>query len=282
MINYANCNPRLLDQLDSIVSCLKREAGIAPGQLMVIGAAARDIIHSALGHKSELRHSNDSDLGIALENWEAFSSIDNAFSRTGNTGIRYLIAHTPVDIMPFGPIEKPKGYSLPSNRKEPVSVFGFEDVFHQAGHLHLPSGLSVRIPTPSGYALLKLRAWIDRSPTGIYKDSSDLATVAYWYRTSQIIEDQLWNDAALSEPSLLSEHGFSVDFASLLLLNRDIRALLTSESWNDLKARWNRSNLDLFAHYFHVAEHSNFQASEVKTAVGLLLNALPPMGALDF
>jgi len=241
MIDFSSHDPRLLDSIGLIVDEIVRQAQVDADRLMVIGAVARDVIHSSLGHAAPLRATHDADLAIAMDDYSAFAGIDATFTRLSHTGIRYSIAGVPVDVMPFGGIEDPAGVASPSPRNEELSVFGFADVFAAAATVALPTGVDVRIPTPAGYAVLKARAWIDRSPTGEYKDAQDLATCLWWYSESEAITEMLWSTE--SETRLLESVDFQVERAAARVLGRDMRAILHPAHTSDLIERWGALDL---------------------------------------
>ncbi|GAA1316953.1 hypothetical protein ACFSWE_15945 [Leucobacter albus] len=248
VINYAQADSRLFDELTSVVDALVRETGIDPGQILVVGAGCRDIMHSALGHPFTLRGTSDTDLGIAVADWTMTKSIERSFPRTGHTGIRYIIEGMPVDIMPFGEIEDPAGISTPEPRGSEIVVFGFNDVYQNAGRLLLPTGTQIRIPSVPGYAALKLRSWIDRSPSGEDKDAKDLAIVTFWYRESQSILNRLYGTAQGIE--VLESVGLDVPLAAAQLLGADAASQLSPAGRADLIARWVETPQELLARHF--------------------------------
>lgn len=62
-----------------------------------------------------------------------------------------------------------------------MNVHGCTDAYLRADVLPLPGGLTVHLPQPPNYAVLKLHAWLDRSADHDYKDGPDLALVVHWY-----------------------------------------------------------------------------------------------------
>jgi hypothetical protein len=118
-------------------------------------------------------------------------ALATAFPRVGDTGIRFRIADIPVDLLPFGAVEHPKGAAYPPTRSETLSVWAFSEVFAAALPLPLPTGVTVRLPTVAGYAAAKLGAWLDRSSWGETKDAADLALVVHWYAESAAVQDRL-------------------------------------------------------------------------------------------
>jgi predicted nucleotidyltransferase len=184
VLNLSRSDPALLHLADVVVTeLLKKSTLLGADEVMVIGAHCRDILQSALGHKFSLRVTTDIDLGLAVANWAAYDELAGKLPATGDTGIRFQVAHATADLMPFGAVEDPPGTVTPA-RKEPISVWGFTEVFEAALPLSLPHAGTIRMPTPAGYGALKLAAWLDRSAWGEYKDASDIASVIYWYSRS--------------------------------------------------------------------------------------------------
>lgn len=251
MLNFANCDPAVLDMTSVVISDLVDRAQIDPDTVLLVGAGCRDAIHSALGHTFSLRGTTDTDIGLALTDWEMFNRIDSIYSRSGDTGIRYLIAGMIVDVMPFGGVENPVGVVTPESRRADISVFGFDDVYQKAGRISLPSGHVIRIPYPAGYAALKMRAWIDRSAYGEYKDGGDLSVIRYWYRESKEVLDALWLDEP--ESGLLGKWDYDEAVASMEILGRDVEGQLSEENWNDLRRRWGEIDRELLAERFRTS-----------------------------
>lgn len=237
MIELSNADARHVDIVDPIVRDLVDNAAIAADDLLLVGASCRDILNSALGHSFQTRATSDLDFGIALGDWDAIERVDQLYKRSGSNGIRYLIDGLPVDLMPFGGIEDPSGIARPKARGDhDLIVFGFTDVYEHALTLELPSGHQPRIPTPAGYAAIKMRACVDRLAWGESKDVGDLALVCFWYANSEAISERLWNtNEGLAELDV-TEH--DPDLAAVRLLGRDIASILTPENAADLQRRW--------------------------------------------
>ena len=164
MVEPATCDPALLQLPDIVVSeLLAQSSGLKAEDIMIVGAQCRDILRSASGQQSGLRTTEDVDFGLALSDWAAYEKLTKGLQPTGNTGIRYQVAGLPTDLMPFGDLENPSGSVVPPSRREPMSVWGFTEVFRASLPLRLPTAGTIRIPTLAGYAALKLAAWLDRS-----------------------------------------------------------------------------------------------------------------------
>jgi predicted nucleotidyltransferase len=248
MIDYSRADPRLLDDITMVVEKLHTTVGLDADCVLIVGASCRDIMHSALGHTFPLRATSDVDLGIAVNDWSISQSIEANFPRIGSNGIRYLVQGLPVDIMPFGAIEEPTGIAHPAARGQDLVVFGFNDVHERASLLTLPTGLTIRIPRPAGYAALKMRSWIDRSAYGEDKDAKDLALVVYWYQESLSVQDRLYEEGRGFD--LLASLDFDADLASVRLLASDVADQLVPANTSDLAARWREVDLRLLAQSF--------------------------------
>ncbi len=164
-MDFARVDPARLAVVDAIVTEVLGVTGADPGAILLIGAEARDVLHAAQGHTTALRGTTDVDIGIALSGWSAYEGVRQAFVPVGHTGIRFRIADMAVDVVPFGGVEDPRGLARPRGREDDaIVVFGFVEVMRRAWILPLPSGVGIRVPRAEGYAALKMRAWIDRSP----------------------------------------------------------------------------------------------------------------------
>ena len=178
MLDLPSIPDSMLDVISDVVSEVHRSAPeLDPADIMVVGAACRDVLHAALGHSFATVATRDLDLALALSSWDVFKTLAGEFPRAGDTGIRYRIAGWPVDLLPFGEVEDPEGVVDPPTRREPVSVWAFEEIFAASIALELPESLQIRIPDVAGYAAAKLGAWLDRSEWGETKDATDLASI---------------------------------------------------------------------------------------------------------
>jgi predicted nucleotidyltransferase len=221
---------RRVDVLESVVGPILSETQLDPDRLMVIGAEARDLLHSRGGHRFELRGTTDVDLALVLDDWDAFDVMRERFRMLGANGIRFLVDGHAVDVMPFGEVEEPTGTASPPSRGEHLVVFGFRDVYEAAGRLVLPSG-EIRLPSVPGYAALKLRAWIDRSPFGEDKDARDLAAVLFWYLNDPQQEERVWEPGSEAR---LAARGWDVELLQAFHLGVDVGSILSPANRQDL------------------------------------------------
>lgn len=163
MLDLTRTPDSVLAPIAAVVKALDRAEGLAPGDIMVVGACCRDILHSALGHTFPNTATGDLDLAFALSSWQAYDSLASAFTPNGDTGIRFLISGVAVDLLPFSGIEDPRGIASPRSRGGSLSVWAFEEVFAASLPLPVAPELTIRLPIVAGYAAAKMGAWLDRS-----------------------------------------------------------------------------------------------------------------------
>ena len=220
----------------AVGAALDAAGELAPAHVMVVGAWCRDILHSALGHRFLTAATRDLDLALALSSWDAYRTLAASFVRVGDTGIRFRIAETDVDLLPFGDIEDPQGVVEPPTRRQALSVWAFDEVFSASLPLALTGTLTIRIPTAAGYAATKLGAWLDRSEWHENKDATDLALILHWYAESAVILDRLY-DTQVGQDVLIAEDA-DVALAAAHLLGLDIVEIIGRQRRAELLARW--------------------------------------------
>lgn len=231
----------LRDVVEPVIAELVARAPHAAGRAMLVGALCRDVLHREAGHDFPLRSTSDLDLALAVDRWDGFGEVARMLPRRRTAAqVRFQLAGTKVDLIPFGGIEDPDGAVPLEASAEPLDVLGFVDVWETARTLVLSDGLSVRIPTVAGYAMLKLAAWATRSRVGEYKDAGDLACVMYWYQRSAAISDRLYSE---EQGTQILEHVWTrPEDASLdehtVLLAVDATSLLSPARRAALAARW--------------------------------------------
>ena len=249
-MNLSTVEASHLDIIDGVAGALVADGQIRPETIMLLGAECRDILHRAHGHQFALRGTSDVDVGLAIDDWNGHDAVLSCFAAIGDTGIRYRISGMSVDIMPFGSVEQPRGEVSPTRRiEEPLSVFAFQEVFQASLPLPLPSGITIRIPSPAGYSALKLRAWRDRWTASLEtKDGPDIATIVYWYYEDATVATRLWETS--EGVSLLESVEFDYPVAAAKLLGKDTIAIIGPERASELRPLWDELDLDELAKAF--------------------------------
>lgn len=149
----------------------------------VIGATARDILGLMLNAQST-RRTADLDITIALNNWGEFDSIadslvDHGFRHDSYIHQRFYYGHGDtefvLDVVPYGKIAGPNAkYNWPNDEEYLMSVQGFDAAMDSCEEINLEDMFSFKIPSVPSLFVLKLIAWSDRKPKGVYKDAEDM------------------------------------------------------------------------------------------------------------
>lgn len=160
---------------------LERVSEYVPiSNIMVVGAACRDIHQESFRSMAPSRTTYDIDLALAVERWEELRILRREFPSRSRAWQQIEVDGIAVDIVPFGPVESPPGEVVAGDGVV-LNVAGFREVFEHAETHELPSGVKFKLPSVAGLAALKLHAWLDRYLVGKYKDAQDLGLILAWY-----------------------------------------------------------------------------------------------------
>ncbi|MFC8044220.1 hypothetical protein [Nocardia sp. NPDC057353] len=269
MFDLEVIGPDSLELIDRVIAEMVSLTDADERSLMLIGAHCRDLLHQAFGRKDAVRSTEDVDVALAVSSPADYDRITSRLTRSGTTDVRYSVAGIPVDVVPFGSIENPAGTTHLPGRREPIDVFGFREVFARSEELRLPSGSRIALPTPAGYAVLKLKAWADRSANFDYKDAGDIATLSSWYQQDSDIEKLLYS----SRIDLLEKAELDSDVAALYLLSEQMTELLGAERTVELAAAWASTDTEVLIHHFARARSTAMPDSDsARSQVSALTN----------
>ncbi|GEM_PF-557802 len=213
---------RILESLDQ--AC--RALGIP---YLLTGAMAREIL---LVHGYGLppgRATRDVDFGLQVPDWARFQALKTIlfaaqeFQPDPNIPHRiYSVAETlglrmPVDLVPFGGIETPKGtLAWPPDGAFVMDVRGFEVAFSHGVQVAIKPGLEVLLPNPASMTVMKTLAWKDRGKVTQGRDAIDL--VELLLRAEDIIGLQVLYDdhleiveASGGDPQLAAAHILGIE-----------------------------------------------------------------------
>jgi predicted nucleotidyltransferase len=216
---------RVLRRLDPIA----READCA---YFVVGATARDLLLVNVYGLWSGRATRDIDFGVAVASWDGFDLLKERLTATGDflpdrrEVQRLLYRHgaggslIPVDLIPFLGVTSAEGtIEWPPSRDIVMNVAGFEKALSTSVPIEMEDGLTVRVASIPGLALLKLMAWADRGKA-TNKDAADLYRLLTAYADAGNV-DRLYDE----EMELFESVGFDVPLAGAALLGRDVARL---------------------------------------------------------
>jgi len=252
-VDFELVDRRQFQDVIAVAHELINTASVHPESILLVGARCRDLLHLAQGYTNPLRGTTDLDLGIAIRNVGEYKAVVSHFDKAGEAPARFTIAGFPVDVMPFGGIEAPRGQVRASERRAdpPFSVEGFQAVLAASKRLDLGDGLAIQVPLPPGYVALKVHAFAERSLRHETKDAGDLAIALYWYRASSEVTDFLYQDAA--GVPLLESADFNPDVASAALLGVRTREALPPSAVRRLTAAWDVCDPEIIAKAYRTA-----------------------------
>lgn len=149
-----------LGSLARLVAAVRQAARETP--LLLVGAAARDLL-LAHAHGIELqRATEDTDLALAVPGWDAFLGLragliaSHGFTAGGPLHRLWHGDHR-VDLIPFGGVERPdRTIAWPPEGAEVMSAAGLTEALATAVTVRLPQGASIDVAPLPALALLKL------------------------------------------------------------------------------------------------------------------------------
>ncbi len=224
-----------LKPLAAVVRGLRQVADAQNSQLLLIGAAARDLmLLHAYGIETR-RKTEDVDFAVMVKNWDAFASLRNALIDSGGFvarpgpathRLRHQPTSLPLDIVPFGGIERAdRTIAWPPSQDEVFDCFGVAEALQASIEVTLPDGMMVNVPSIHALALLKITAWRDRKHTAPGRDAGDLALFMRHYMDCGNFER-----AAKEHADLFEQDDYDHEATSAQLLGRDISNLLDEKS----------------------------------------------------
>ena len=137
--------------------------------VMLIGAKCRDIHQLEYRDTLPARTTEDVDLALAVDGWKPFETLSEVFPSNSEDWPKLSVRSLPVDVVPFGAVERPPGTVAAGDGME-MNVSGFQEAFDAREFFSLSNGMKIGIPTVPGFAALKLHpGW-----TGIQVGSSKM------------------------------------------------------------------------------------------------------------
>ena len=178
--------------------------------LYVVGARARDVAMKLMKGDEPKRRTEDLDVAIAIENWQAFDDIcqtlqENHFKRYGTTQKFFYKGKNgdidfEVDIVPFGGVAVDEKIGWPPEGNPVMSVKCFQDVMKEAITVVVDDIVRVKMAPLCGQFLIKLDTWNDRHAT-TDKDAEDMLFILKIYLDIQLLyqEDSVPTDVVTIE-----------------------------------------------------------------------------------
>lgn len=216
----------VLGPLARLIAAVRKAAGDTP--LLLIGAAARDLLLVHAHGVPVERATEDTDVALAVPDWQTFFDVREALIADGFTGggppHRLWLGDQRLDIIPFGGVEgRDRSIAWPPEGDDVMNVLGCAEALATSIAVRLPGGVSVEVASLAAQALLKVVAWEDRKYTDPGRDAADLWMFLRHYADAGN-QDRIYGDEG---EAAFAAFGFEVETAGAWLLGRDAREVLT-------------------------------------------------------
>ncbi|TNC46830.1 hypothetical protein [Mumia zhuanghuii] len=207
------------DYLDRVLAPLSDQAHQRQIPLMVVGAAARDLLINGVAGAGPLRATDDVDVAVAVRSWEDLDALIAPFEGQPPVPHRFSIGGMSVDIVPFGAVESPDRAIVWPNASR-MTVLGFSEALSHADVVRLRSGREVTVPSLAAQAVLKLIAWNDRHDIDS-RDAEDLRTI-FWAGSQGPFLEELYG----AQTALLQSYDWDPAVAGAAALGHQAHAIL--------------------------------------------------------
>lgn len=174
------------DVLAELASACER----AGTDLLVIGAAARDLVIHAQQRTHPVRATHDIDIAVAINTDAQFQELARLLTRRRSSPHTFSVLDIEVDILPFGEVESDRTVRFPDGSH--LDVTGIREANSTSVLVRLPHGTEVHVASPAALSVLKILAWSERHNDNP-KDGMDLAVILSAL-SEQPFDDEVWED----------------------------------------------------------------------------------------
>lgn len=178
--------------------------------MLVIGAAARDLVVHALTQQQVVRATLDLDVAIAVDR-EGFEEFTRGLDPVRNSEHKVHVLGIEVDVVPFGPMERDRHVEL--NDGHVLDVNGLAEAAATAVAVNLPNGVTVHVASLPAQAALKVLAWRDRHLKNT-KDALDLRHIL------EASAEPPYAGAAWDDAEALARFDYAIDCAAAFRTGR--------------------------------------------------------------
>lgn len=221
--------------LAAVVRALQSVAQALTVDFFLMGAAARDLMLHHAHNIPPQRQTEDVDFAVMVRDWEAYAALRAALVESGEFSerpgpathrLRHRKTGLPLDIVPFGGIERPdRTIAWPPDQSTVFDCFGASEAFDASISVQLPEGVALYVASIPALALLKVTAWQDRKFSQPGKDAGDLLLYLRHYMDCDNLDR-----AARDHGDLFTADDYDHTAAGAQLLGRDIALLLDKPS----------------------------------------------------
>lgn len=178
--------PVPVEWIAQVVEALRAEVD----DLVIIGAAARDLLASHAAGLPIQRVTKDLDVAVAVSDMGSYRVATGRFD-PHRAEPQFIYRGHPIDVIPYGAVERDRHVLFDSDHR--LDVMGLAEAAASKVEVTLRPGLVVPVASLEAQGALKVLAWRDRRYDTRDKDAVDLA---YLLAASScgVYEDELWDD----------------------------------------------------------------------------------------
>jgi len=197
---------------------------------VVVGAAGRLLVFDWQYDFGSEHTTTDWDIGVQISSWEVFERFKRALTGGINPAftedpVAHRLNHitgVPIDIIPFGGLERAGGIIVWPQDERQMVVLGFREVQLNAVKIDIGEGVFVPVATPPGLAILKIFAFHDRH---LSDDLRDLFFILDNYDRAGN-EERIFNELT----DLFLSKKLEYEFSGAYLLGMDVGRLVNPET----------------------------------------------------
>lgn len=159
-----------------VLAALVPRAESCGAELLLVGAAARDVVVTARAGSRPARATYDVDVAVAVAGWDGFRCVTEGLERVRTSEHKFLVDGVEVDVVPFGGVAADGLLRWPDDHV--MNVLGFAEALVTAVHVTFPGGGDAAVADLPAQVVLKLMAWRDRGHVNA-RDAVDLLALLY-------------------------------------------------------------------------------------------------------
>jgi predicted nucleotidyltransferase len=225
---FFNLSGKIDSRTVKVLRAIKETADSLGIPFFIVGASARDFLLTHCFGIETTRMTKDVDLAVGVAGWDKFDEFQKVLTETGRfkpdarEPQRLYFDTVPVDIVPFGPIEKGEHkIAWPPDHAVQMSLFGFKEAYNNSitVRINAKPALDIQLPTLPALAIMKIISWDEKYPER-RKDAADILLIMQTYERAGNF-DRLYEE----EPDLLQEEAFDTIQAGVRLLGRDMATM---------------------------------------------------------
>ncbi len=191
-------------------------------ELLLVGAAARDVVVTARTRSRPARATYDVDVAVAVAGWDGFRCVTEGLGRVRGSEHKFLVDGVEVDVVPFGGVAADGLLTWPDDHV--MTVLGFPEALATAVHVTFPGGVVARVADLPAQVVLKLMAWRDRGRVDS-RDAIDLLTLLRAFEEGDY-QERLYD----RHGGALDRHDFDPGLAAADAIGCELAAMLLPRS----------------------------------------------------